>query len=203
MIRPAIVLLSLFTALTGALYPAAMTGLCRLLFAGQAEGSLITQGGQVVGSELVGQHFDDPKYFFGRASATGPYAYNAGASTGSNLGPLNPALKDAVAARVKALKELDPANPAPVPIELVTASGSGLDPHISPQAAHWQVQRVARVRGADVAQIRGLVDAHTEGRTFGLLGEPRVNVLKLNLELDAKFPAGAPAGADPAAAPSP
>jgi potassium-transporting ATPase KdpC subunit len=187
MIRPAIVLLLLFTALTGGAYPAAMTGLAKVLFSDKAEGSLVTRQGQVVGSELIGQPFDDPKYFFGRASTTGPYAYNAGASTGSNHGPSNPALKDAVAARVRALKELDPTNAEPVPVELVTASGSGLDPHISPQAALWQVQRVARVRGADAALIRGLVDAHTEDRTLGILGEPRVNVLLLNLDLDAKF----------------
>jgi K+-transporting ATPase ATPase C chain len=195
MIRPALTLLVLFTLLTGAAYPALVTGMSQVLFPREANGSLITKGGNVVGSSLIGQPFDDPKYFFGRASNTAPMPYNAGASTGSNLGPLNPALKDAVSGRVKALQELDPTNSAPVPVELVTTSGSGLDPHISPGAAEYQAARVARVRGLDVAVVKSLIGQHTEGRTLGVLGEPRVNVLELNLALDAKYPV--PAGSGP------
>jgi len=171
------------TALTGAIYPAAVTGVAQALFPHQANGSLIEQGGKVIGSELIGQSFSDPKYFWSRASATSPMPYNAGSSSGSNLGPLNPALADAVKARIAALKAADPDNHAPIPVDLVTASASGLDPHISPAAAEYQAGRIARLRGLDVATVRAMVTKHTEGRQLGILGEPRVNVLTLNLAL--------------------
>jgi K+-transporting ATPase ATPase C chain len=189
-LRPALVSLGILTILTGLLYPLVVTGLAQLLFPGQANGSLIVQNGQPVGSALIGQPFDAPMYFWSRLSATAPApftAFNAEkltGSSGSNYGPLHAALLDAVQARVKALQEADPTNKAPIPVDLVTASGSGLDPHISPAAAAYQVGRVARVRGLSAATVRQLVTQHTEGRTFGLLGEPRVNVLQLNLALD-------------------
>ncbi len=183
-IRPALTMLGLFTVLTGFVYPAVVTGVAQAVFPEQANGSLIRQNGQIIGSELIGQFFDDPGSFWSRPSATAPTPYNAGASTGSNLGPLNPALRDAVAQRIKALRDADPGNDAPVPIDLVTASGSGLDPHISPAAAYYQVRRIASVRGLDPSRVRQLVSAHVEGRTFGLLGEPCVNALKLNLALN-------------------
>jgi K+-transporting ATPase ATPase C chain len=183
-LKPAALLLVLLTVLTGALYPALITGLAQALFPGEANGSLIEQDGKIVGSALVGQPFSDPKHFWGRPSATGPVPYNAGASAGSNLGPLNPALEDAVKARIDALKAADPTQTAPIPVDLVTASGSGLDPHISPAAARWQAPRVARIRSLREADVAMLIDAHTEGRQLGLLGEPRVNVLTLNLALD-------------------
>ena len=183
--RPAFLMLLCFTVLTGALYPAAVTGLAQLLFPSQANGSLIRgDGGQARGSALIGQPFSDPKYFWGRPSATAPYPYNAGASSGSNQGPTNPALADAVQARVRALREADPGNTAPVQVDLVTASGSGLDPHISPAAAEYQVGRVAKARGMDAGKLRALVAEHTEGRLWGVLGEARVNVLGLNLALE-------------------
>ena len=184
MIRPALTLLGLFTVLTGFVYPAVVTGVAQMVFPKQANGSLIRKDGQVIGSELIGQFFDEPVSFGSRPSATAPTPYNAGASTGSNLGPLNPALRDAVAQRIKALREADPGNNAPVPIDLVTTSGSGLDPHISPAAAYYQVPRVARVRGLEPSRVRQLVDAHVEGRTLGIIGEPCVNVLKLNIALN-------------------
>ncbi len=183
-LRPALTVLALLTILTGLIYPLAMTGLAQLIFPDKANGSIITRDGQAVGSELIGQSFDDPQYFWGRLSATGP-AYNAAASSGSNYGPLNPALFDMVQARIDALRAADPDNTAPIPVDLVTASGSGLDPHISPAAAYYQVPRVARVRKLDEATVRKLVDKYTEKRQLGLLGEERVNVLKLNLALDA------------------
>jgi len=183
-LKPALLMLALLTVLTGALYPALITGLAQTLFPGEANGSLIKQDGKVVGSALVGQPFSDPKHFWTRPSATGPVPYNAGASSGSNLGPLNPALEEAVKARIDALKAADPTQTAPIPVDLVTASGSGLDPHISPAAARWQAPRIARLRGLSEAEVARLIDAHTEGRQLGLLGEPRVNVLALNLALD-------------------
>ena len=183
-LRPTIVLLVLFTLLTGVVYPLAVTGVAAVLFPGQAEGSLIVKDGKVVGSRLIGQPFDDPKYFWSRPSATAPFSYNGGSSSGSNLGPLNPALTDAVKGRVETLKAADSTQQAPVPVDLVTASGSGLDPHISPAAAHYQVQRVADARKLPIEKVQALVERNTEYRTFGLLGEPRVNVLLLNLALD-------------------
>ena len=184
LIRPAVVLLALFTLVTGLFYPLAVTGLAQVVFPAQANGSLIEQNGRVVGSALIGQPFDAPKYFWGRPSATSPFPYNAAASSGSNLGPSNPALIDAVQARVAALRAADPGNTEPVPADLVTASGSGLDPHIGVAAALYQAPRVARARGLDAAVVGQLVERYTEGPQLGLLGEPRVNVLKLNLALD-------------------
>jgi potassium-transporting ATPase KdpC subunit len=186
-LRPALVLLALFTALTGLVYPAVTTGVAQLLFPHRANGSLIVRDGRVVGSELIGQPFSDPAYFWSRPSATGPVPYNAASSSGSNLGPTNPALADTVKARVDALRAADPTQTAPVPVDLVTASGSGLDPHISPAAAAYQVGRVAQARGRAATEIRALVERHTKGRTLGLMGEPRVNVLLLNLALDSAF----------------
>jgi potassium-transporting ATPase KdpC subunit len=184
LVRPAVVLLALFTLLTGLFYPLAVTGLAQVVFPAQANGSLIEQNGRIVGSALIGQPFDDSKYFWGRPSATAPFPYNAAASSGSNLGPSNPALIDAVQARVAALRSADPSNTEPVPADLVTASGSGLDPHISVAAALYQAPRVARARGLDTAVVGQLVERYTESPQLGLLGEPRVNVLKLNLALD-------------------
>ena len=189
-LRPALVALGIFTILTGLVYPLAVTGLAQVIFPRQANGSLIVRNGQPVGSELIGQPFDDPKYFWGRLSATSPAGYTTfngdklTGSSGSNYGPLNPALLEAVQTRIKALQEADPANKAPIPVDLVTASGSGLDPHMSPAAAAYQVGRVARARGLSEDTVRQMVARHTEGRTLGLLGEPRVNVLALNLALD-------------------
>jgi potassium-transporting ATPase KdpC subunit len=191
-LRPALVLLAAFTLLTGVAYPALVTGAAQVAFPHQANGSLVTEGGRVVGSSLVGQAFTDPGYFWGRPSAVGPFPYNAMTSSGSNQGPLNPALIEAVTARIAALRDADPGNTAPVPVDLVTASGSGLDPHISPAAAYFQIERVARRRGRQPAEIRALVDGLVEERTLGILGERRVNVLALNRALDA---AGGPAAA--------
>jgi potassium-transporting ATPase KdpC subunit len=184
-LRSATLMLLLLTALTGFIYPVAVTGIAQLIFPGQANGSLIMKDGKPVGSALIGQPFDDPKYFWSRPSATGPFPYNAGASSGSNLGPTNPDLLTAVADRADALKKAHPGNAAPVPVDLVTASGSGLDPHITPAAAFYQVSRVAKARGTSGERLRQLIAEHTEGRQFGILGEPRVNVLQLNLALDA------------------
>ena len=184
-LKPAVLLLLVTTALTGAAYPLIVTAVAQVLFPRQANGSLIQREGKAAGSELIGQPFGAPKYFWSRPSATSPYPYNAASSSGSNQGPLNPALADAVAARIKALREADPGNVAPVPADLVTASASGLDPHISPAAAEYQVARVTRARGTTPDRVRALVADSTEGRQLGFLGEPRVNVLKLNLTLDA------------------
>jgi K+-transporting ATPase ATPase C chain len=182
--RPAIVSIAIFTLLTGILYPLLITGIAQVIFPRQASGSLIVQNGKVVGSKLIGQSFDDSRYFWGRLSATSPYPYNAAASTGSNLGPTNPALTEEVKARITAVKATDPHNNAPIPVDLVTTSGSGLDPNISIAAAVYQVPRVAKARGLSEEVVRDLVDRYTQGRQFGLLGEPRVNVLELNLALD-------------------
>ncbi len=183
--RPAIVSLVVLTVLTGLVYPLVVTGVAQFLFPHQANGSLLVHDGRLVGSSLIGQPFDAPRYFWSRPSATAPFPYNAAASSGSNLGPTNETLIKAVQARIEALKAADPDNPARIPVDLVTASGSGLDPHISPAAADYQIRRVARARGVDESVIRRFVADHVEGRQFGLLGEPRVNVLKLNLALDA------------------
>jgi K+-transporting ATPase ATPase C chain len=183
-LRPAVVAFIALSVITGVAYPLLVTAFAQL-FAKQATGSVIEVNGKAVGSSLIGQPFSDAKYFWGRPSATSPQPYNGGSSSGSNQGPTNKALADAVADRVKALKEADPGNNRQVPADLVTASGSGLDPHISPDGAEYQVARVARERKLPETKVRELVTANTEGRTFGLLGEPRVNVLRLNLALDA------------------
>jgi K+-transporting ATPase ATPase C chain len=182
-LRPALVILALLTLVTGVAYPLLVTGLAQAAFPSQANGSLLKQGDKVIGSSLIGQQFESPGHFWSRLSATAP-AYNAAASSGSNLGPLNPAFHDAVKARAEALRAADPGNTAPIPVDLVTASGSGLDPHISPAAAYYQVSRVAKARHLDEARVKALVDAHVEGRELGVLGEPVVNVLLLNLALD-------------------
>jgi K+-transporting ATPase ATPase C chain len=190
-LRPALLGLLMLSLITGVIYPLAVTGIAQAIFPTQANGSLIIEDGQVRGSALIGQPFDDPRYFWGRPSATGVHPYNAfngdalAASSGSNYGPLNPALAEAAQARIDALRAADPQAAPPYPADLVTASASGLDPHISPAAAAFQVRRVARARGLSEAQVREIVAQHTEGRTFGLLGEPRVHVLRLNLALDA------------------
>ena len=189
-LRPAFFMLLIFTVITGVIYPLAVTGIAQVAFPKQANGSLIMVHGKAVGSELIGQQFDDPKYFWGRLSATGDFPYNAfnadtlTGSSGSNYGPLNPALTQAAQARIDALKAADPGNTLSIPVDLVTASGSGLDPHISIAAALYQIHRVATARGLDEAQVKSLVDKYTQGRQFGFLGEPRVNVLELNLALD-------------------
>jgi potassium-transporting ATPase KdpC subunit len=183
-LRTSVITIVLFTVLTGFIYPLIVTGISQIIFPGRANGSMITKGERAIGSELIGQPFSSPKYFWSRPSATTPYAYNAAASTGSNYGPLNPALLDATGKRVKELRDADPQNSNPVPVDLVTASGSGLDPHISVAAALYQVPRVARSRSVSEGVVKSLVNQHTEGRTLGILGEPRVNVLKLNIALD-------------------
>jgi K+-transporting ATPase ATPase C chain len=184
LIRPALILLLFFTLITGVIYPLAVTGIAQLVFPHQANGSMIVRNGQPAGSEMIGQQFTSPIYFWGRPSATGPFPYNAAASSGSNLGPSNPALLDAIRARIAALKAADPTNSQPIPVDLVTSSGSGLDPNISVAAALYQVPRVARERNMSETEILALVSRFTEGRQFGFLGEQRVNVLKLNLALD-------------------
>ena len=189
-LKPAIVLLVLFTIITGVIYPLVVTGIAQLVFPSQANGSLIIKNGKALGSELIGQSFDDPKYFWGRLSDTGDFPYNAfnaetlTGSSGSNYGPLNPALTKAAQDRINALKAADPSNNSPVPVDLVTASGSGLDPNISIAAALYQVSRVAKARGMTEDAVRALVNQYTSGRQFGIFGEPRVNVLELNLALD-------------------
>ncbi|HZT02458.1 MAG TPA: potassium-transporting ATPase subunit KdpC [Steroidobacteraceae bacterium] len=183
-VRPAVVLFLLLMAITGIVCPLVVTGIGQVLFPTQAGGSLIVRNGKAIGSSLIGQPFSDPKYFWSRPSATTPQPYNGTGSTGSNLGPLNPALTDAVKARIDALHAVDPTNKAPIPVDLVTASGSGLDPDISLAAAYYQAPRVARVRAMTVQAVRQLIAAHAKGRVLGLFGEPRVNVLELNLALD-------------------
>lgn len=180
----ALVALLLLTLVTGVAYPLLVTGIAQVVFPSQAQGSLIVKDGRTVGSALIGQPFDDPKYFWSRPSATSPFADNAGSSSGSNLSPTNPDLVKAVQGRVDALRAADPGNTAPVPVDLVTGSGSGLDPHISPAAALYQVPRVAKARGLKPDAVRQVVERHIEGRFLGFLGEPRVNVLALNLALD-------------------
>jgi K+-transporting ATPase ATPase C chain len=183
-LRQSLMVLVALTLITGIIYPLAVTGIARGVFPNKANGSLVVQNDTAVGSALIGQPFSDPKYFWSRPSATSPVPYNAAASSGSNLGPTNPALLEAVQARIAALRAADPGNDQPVPVDLVTASGSGLDPHISPAAAYYQVGRVARVRGLSEEAVRALVAEHAQGRQWGLFGEPRVNVLELNLALD-------------------
>ena len=184
LLRPAVSLFVLLTAITGIVYPLAVTGVAKVTFPEAADGNLIVKDGKAIGSSLIGQNFSDPKYFWGRPSATGPQPYNASASSGSNQGPLNPALVDAVKGRIEALKAADPDNKLPIPADLVNASASGLDPHISPEAAAYQVVRVASQRHLPPADIMALVSQHTEGRQWGVFGEPRVNVLQLNIALD-------------------
>ena len=183
LLRPVLVMFATMTAITGVVYPAVVTVAAQVLFPHQANGSLIERDGKPVGSELIGQQFDAPSYFWGRLSATSPTPYNAQSSAGSNLGPTNPALAVEVKGRLAALQAADPTNTAPVPVDLVTSSGSGLDPDISPAAAAYQAQRVAKARGLSLEQIRQLIVQNTSGRQLGVLGEPRVNVLKLNLAL--------------------
>jgi K+-transporting ATPase ATPase C chain len=184
-LRPAIALLILMTAITGIAYPLLVTGVAKVLFPGQADGSLVVRDGKPVGSRLIGQPFSDPKDFWSRPSATSPQPYNGLASGGSNLGPLNSALTDAVKARIAALQSADPGNHAPIPVDLVTASASGLDPDISLAAAYYQADRIARIRHLSPDRVRALIAAHARGRVLGVIGEPRVNVLELNLALDA------------------
>lgn len=184
MIRNTFMSLLLFTILTGIIYPLTVTGLAQAIFPRQANGSIIMKNDKPIGSALIGQQFDDPKYFWGRLSATTPYPYNGGSSSGSNLGPNNPDLMKAVQSRISALRAADPANRGKIPVDLVTASGSGLDPHISPAAGEYQVQRVAKARRLDESKVRALAVQHTQGRWLGVFGEPVVNVLELNLALD-------------------
>lgn len=189
LLRPALTLFVVLSLVTGLAYPLVVTGVAQSVFPEQANGSLVLRDGKPVGSALIGQSFSDPGHFWGRPSATGPMSNNAANSVGSNLAPTAPALVDAVKARIEALRAADPGNIAPLPVDLVTASASGLDPHISRAAAHYQVARVARLRGLAVDRVRALVEQHTEGRWLGFIGEPRVHVLRLNLALDALAPA--------------
>jgi len=184
-IKPAILIFIILTIITGILYPLFVTGIAQLFFHKQANGSLIYQNGKPIGSSLIGQLYDDPKYFWGRLSATSPVAFNSASSSGSNLGPLNPALIDAVKARIKVLKAVDPDNTNPIPIDLVTTSASGLDPHITLASAYYQISRIARLRGLSQDTVESIVRKHIKGRLLGIIGEPVVNVLEVNLELDA------------------
>jgi K+-transporting ATPase ATPase C chain len=184
MIRNTLMSLLLFTILTGIIYPLVVTGIAQAMFPRQANGSIIMKNGKPVGSKLIGQQFDDQKYFWGRLSATTPYPYNGGSSSGSNLGPNNPDLVKAVQARIDDLRAADPGSDAKVPVDLVTASASGLDPHISPAAAEYQIRRVATARGLDDAKVRDIIANNTSGRWLGVIGEPVVNILELNLALD-------------------
>jgi K+-transporting ATPase ATPase C chain len=182
--RPALLLTLLLTVITGVMYPALMTGIAQLIFPFQANGSLVEVRGTAYGSTLIGQPFSDPRYFWSRPSATSPMPYNAAASSGSNVGPTNPALIDTVKARIQKLREADPQNNLPIPVDLVTSSASGLDPHISIAAARYQASRIARLRNLPMDNILSLINQYTEYRSFGVLGEPGVNVLKLNMALD-------------------
>ncbi|MCD9123712.1 potassium-transporting ATPase subunit KdpC [Cupriavidus sp. UGS-1] len=184
MLRPLLTVFAALSVLTGLLYPAIVTGLAKSVFPHEAAGSLIVKDGRTIGSSLIGQPFSEPRYFWGRLSATAPMPYNAAASGGSNLGPSNPALADAARARIEALRAADPGNTAPVPVDLVTASGSGLDPHISQAAAEYQAARVARARGLTLQQVRELIAANTDRPALAVLGDAGVNVLRLNLALD-------------------
>jgi K+-transporting ATPase ATPase C chain len=184
-IKPAILVFIILTIITGIVYPLFVTGIAQLFFHKQANGSLIYQNGKPIGSSLIGQFYDDPKYLWGRLSATSPIPFNSASSSGSNLGPSNPALIDAVKARIKALKAVDPENKSPIPVDLVTSSASGLDPHISLASAYYQVPRIARLRGLSQDTVESIVRKHTTGRLLGIIGEPVVNVLEVNLELDA------------------
>lgn len=186
LLRPALSLFALLSVLTGLIYPLAVTGIGQLMFAQAANGSILAVGGRPVGSALIGQSFTAAQHFWGRPSATGPFPYNAAVSSGSNLGPLNPALAEAVKARIEALKAADPGNDRPVPVDLVTASASGLDPDISLAAAYYQAPRVANARGLPVEQVRALIGQQAARPWLGILGEPRVNVLRLNLALDGR-----------------
>ena len=184
-LKPALIMLLLLTLVTGVIYPAIVTVFAQTLFNFQANGSLIKNPqGQLIGSELIGQSFSDPKYFWGRPSATGPYPYNAAASSGSNLGATNPALSTSISARIQVIKQADPDNNLPIPVDLITASGSGLDPHISLAAAEYQINRIAKIRQLDEAKLHELVDTYTEDPQWFVFGEPRINVLKLNLTID-------------------
>ena len=187
-LKPAILIFLILTVITGIVYPLFVTGIAQTFFHKEANGNLIYRDGKPVGSSLIGQTFDDSKYFWGRLSATSPASFNAAASSGSNLGPSNPALLDAVKARIKALKEADPDNKKPIPVDLVTSSASGLDPHISLAAAHYQVSRVARARGLPQDSVRKIVNQYSSGRFLMMIGEPVVNVLEVNLELDSQNP---------------
>ena len=187
-LRPALTLFVTLSLVTGLVYPLAVTGIAKLVFPDRADGSLITRDGKVIGSDLIGQSYNDPKHFWGRPSATSPMPYNASGSSGSNLGPSSPALADAVKARIATLRSADPENTAPVPVDLVTASASGLDPHISRAAADYQATRVARMRGLPVATVQELIERNTEAPLLGFIGEPRVHVLRLNLALAAAAP---------------
>ena len=201
LLRPALVLFVLLTAITGIAYPLVVTGIAEAVFPSQAAGSLVVANGKVIGSSLVGQAFSDPKHFWSRPSATAPQPYNGLASGGSNLGPLNPALTDGIKSRIAALHAVDPTNKAPIPVDLVTASGSGLDPDISLAAASYQAPRVARERGLQPQAVQALVSAHAHGRWLGILGEPKVNVLELNLALDALQAPGSTKASEPPKAP--
>ncbi len=185
-LRPAFVSFILFTVITGVLYPLSVTGIAQTFFKGQANGSLIFKNRRPVGSSLIGQSFDDPKYLWGRLSATSPVSFNAASSSGSNFGPMNPSFLNAVQARIKSLRDADPGNKAPIPVDLVTASGSGLDPHISPAAAEYQVPRIARIRKITEEEVLSIIRQHTQNRLFGIIGEPVVNVLEVNLHLDGR-----------------
>ncbi|MCF6154981.1 MAG: potassium-transporting ATPase subunit KdpC [Candidatus Brocadia sp.] len=182
--KPAIVSFLLLTIITGILYPLSVTGIAQVLFRERANGSLVYRDGNPIGSLLIGQHFDDPKYLWGRISSTSPVQFNAASSSGSNLGPTNSVLIDVVKARIKALKTADPDNTSPIPVDLVTSSAGGLDPHISLAAAYYQIPRVARLRGLSQDTVKGIVRKHTYNRFLGLIGEPVVNVLEVNLDLD-------------------